>query len=203
MPWTPLIAVPAAGIGSSITVCSPQIAGVSSEAIVAAVEVASDAMAGTVGAGAGAAAATPPRPRPRPSALPRPRVPRPSPKQGQPHCQALGRAPVMPPRPRPPRSEERSAPPLPRPLAVTEDPSVRPAIFPLSLTDFFFTWPHWAAWPAKTHINFPLQKKIGTVKIGEKGVTSRNPVRSHIEIPIDLLQRINQILRGPIGENVF
>ena len=69
------MAVPAAGIGSSITVCSPQIAGVSSEAIVAAVEVASDAMAGT------AAAAAPPRPRPRPSPLPRPRLPRPSPKQ--------------------------------------------------------------------------------------------------------------------------
>ena len=75
VPLTPLMAVLAAGTGSSIRVGPLQTVGVSSEAIVAAVEVVSDTTAGRV-----ATAATPPRPRPRPSPLPRPRLPRPSPK---------------------------------------------------------------------------------------------------------------------------
>ena len=68
VPFIPLTSFGSIRAGvSSAAVISPQATGVSSDAIVAAVEVASDA-----------AGMAPPRPRPRVSLLPRPRLPLPS-----------------------------------------------------------------------------------------------------------------------------
>ena len=137
---------------SSVVVTSPQAAGVSSDAIVAAVDVASE-VAGTAL----------PRPRARDSPLPRPRLPLPS-TESVPNTDDE----KLPPRPRPPRSAPRSEIPRPRPRIPAVALSGRPVTFGFSFKGFFLTCPHCAAWPTYQHR--PSQRKYVMIPVAIRSV---------------------------------